>query len=672
MVAEKKGDRIMADTQAPVSAERVIWEPYGDYLEKSNVRRFMDAHGITSYDELIERSTTDVAWFWDAAMKDLGVEWDVPYHTVLDESNGLPWARWFIGGQLNIVRNCLDRHVAGARRDHPALEWVSEGGERRTVTYAELDRQVCRVANAMRAAGVARGDTVGLYLPMVPELVAVFYAALKIGAVLIPVFSGFGAHALATRLEDGASKIVFTADGSVRRGKPFAIKSEVDQAVREYPGIERVVVVDRLGSDARAAAGIQIEMQSGRDVWWDDFLEGQAESCATESLEAEDRSIILFTSGTTGRPKGTVHTHAGCLAQMAKELGYAFDVKPDDVFFWLTDIGWMMGPWELIGVHFFGATVVFFEGAPDWPHAGRLWEVCADLGATHLGISPTAIRLLMKEGPTDPDRYDLSSLKYLGSTGEPWDPDSYLWFFERVGHGRVPIINISGGTEIVGCFLMPLPISALKPTTLRGPGLGMAIDCVDDEGNPVRERLGYLVCRRPAPSMTKGFLNDPDRYLSTYFSRFGTDVWFHGDWAYVDGDGYWFLRGRADDTIKVSGRRTGPAEIEAALIEHPAVSEAAAIGVPHEIKGEALVCFVVLNPAFEESEELRTALKQQVVTALGKTLRPEDVRFVRALPKTRSGKIVRGVIKRAYLGEDLGDLSSVENPSTLDDVRASR
>jgi acetyl-CoA synthetase len=662
----------MAGTAAPAATDRVIWEPYGDYLEKSNVRRFMDAHGISGYEELVERSVTDVAWFWEEALRDLGVEWDEPYETILDESRGFPWARWFVGGKLNIVRNCIDRHIEAGRGEVAALEWVSEGGERRTVTYAELDRQVCRLANAMRAAGVSRGDTVGLYMPMVPELVVVFYATLKIGAVLIPVFSGFGAHALATRLQDGASRIVFTADGSVRRGKPFGLKPEVDRAVEEYPGIETVVVVDRLGSEARATAGMDVAMRPGRDVWWDEFLDGQAETSETESLEAEHRSMIIFTSGTTGRPKGTVHTHGGCLAQMAKELGYAFDVKPDDVFFWLTDIGWMMGPWELIGVHFFGATVVFFEGAPDWPHAGRIWEAAAQLRATHLGISPTAVRLLMKEGPDNPDRYDLSSLRYLGSTGEPWDPDSYMWLFERVGGGRIPIINISGGTEIVGCFLMPLPISSLKPTTLRGPMLGMAIDCVDDDALPVRGELGYLVCRRPAPSMTKGFLNDPERYLETYFGRFGTDLWFHGDWAYVDSDGFWFLRGRADDTIKVSGRRTGPAEVEAALIEHPAVSEAAAIGVPHEIKGEALVCFVVLNPAFEESEDLRAELKQQVVTALGKTLRPEDVRFVDALPKTRSGKIVRGVIRRAYVGEELGDLSSVDNPNALTGVRESR
>jgi acetyl-CoA synthetase len=660
----------MADVA--VAADRVIWEPYGDYLHRSNVRRFMNAHGIATYEELIERSTADIEWFWDAALKDLGVVWDEPYTAVLDESDGFAWARWFVGGRLNVVRNCLDRHVAGGRGSHPALEWVSEAGERRTVTFAQLDGDVCRVANAMKAAGLRRGDTVGIYMPMVPELAVVFYAALKIGVALIPVFSGFGAQALATRLQDGAARMLFTADGSVRRGKPIATKPDADRAVELYPGIETIVVVNRLGATTRAEAGIEVTMTPGRDVWWHDFIARQAATCTTETVAAEERSLIIFTSGTTGRPKGTVHTHAGCLAQMAKELGYAFDVKPDDVFFWLTDIGWMMGPWELIGVHFFGATVVLFEGAPNWPHPGRLWEVCAELRVTHMGISPTAIRLLMKEGPEHADRFDLSSIKYLGSTGEPWDPDSYMWFFEHVGGKRAPIINISGGTEIVGCFLLPLPITALKPTTLRGPSPGMAIDCVDDEGNPVREQIGYLVCRRPAPSMTKGFLNDPERYMDTYFSRFGTNVWFHGDWAYVDKDGFWFLRGRADDTIKVSGRRTGPAEVEAALIEHPAVSESAAIGVPHEIKGESLVCFVVLHADVDESEELRQALKKQVVDALGKTLRPDDVRFVDVLPKTRSGKIVRGVIKRAFVGDDPGDLSSIENPNAVTGIRESR
>jgi acetyl-CoA synthetase len=389
-------------------------------------------------------------------------------------------------------------------------------------------------------------------------------------------------------------------------------------------------------------------------------------------MDAEDTALVLYTSGTTGKPKGTVHTHAGAMAQCAKELGYGFDVKPGDVFFWVTDIGWMMGPWEMIGATFFGAALVLFEGAPNYPNPDRLWEIVERHQVTHLGISPTAIRLL-KTSPLDWVRkHDLGSLRILGSTGEPWDPDSYGWYFEHVGGKRCPIINISGGTEILGCHLMPLPITALKPCTLRGPGLGMDVDVFDDDGKPIRGGIGHLVCKKPAPSMTKGFLGDPERYIETYFTRFGPDVWYHGDWAKVDEDGFWFLYGRSDDTIKVAGKRVGPAEVEAALIAHPAVAEAAAVGVPHDIKGETVVCFVVLRPGQAESEPLRDELREQVVKHLGKTLKPEVLKFVRMLPKTRSAKIVRGAIRRRYLGLPLGDVASVENPDSIEEIARAR
>jgi acetyl-CoA synthetase len=388
----------------------------------------------------------------------------------------------------------------------------------------------------------------------------------------------------------------------------------------------------------------------------------------TASLVAEDTALVMYTSGTTGKPKGTVHTHAGALAQCAKEVGYAFDVKPDDVFFWVTDIGWMMGPWEMIGATFFGATLVLFEGAPNYPNPDRLWEIVERHRVTHLGISPTAIRLL-KTSPLDWVRkHRLDSLRILGSTGETWDPESYLWFFEQIGGRRCPIINISGGTEILGCHLSPLPITPLKPCTLRGPGLGMDVDVFDDDGHPIRGGIGHLVCKKPAPSMTKGFLGDPQRYIETYFTKFGPDVWYHGDWAKIDEDGYWFLYGRSDDTIKVAGKRVGPAEVEGALDAHPAVLEAAAIGVPHAVKGETVVCFVVLKPGHMGSEPLREELREQVVKHLGKTLKPEALKFVRALPKTRSAKIVRGAIRRRWLNQPLGDVASVENPDAIEEI----
>jgi acetyl-CoA synthetase len=637
----------------------IIWKPYGEYKTKSNIKRFMRKHKIKTYEELVRKSADDTEWFWEAALKDLGIEWYEPYTKVLDDSAGFPWAKWFVGGKMNIVHNCLDRHVQGWRRNKLAIIWEGDDGSVRTISYWQLYQEVNRLANALKSLGIHKGDTIGIYMPMVPEIVTVLMACLKLGAVAIPVFSGFGATALATRLNDAEAKLLFTADGSSRRGKLVQIKQEADRAVEMTPSIKNVIVLKRMGVD--------ITWHAGRDLWWHDIVPQQSPICETEKLDAEAYSLIIYTSGTTGKPKGTVHTHAGCMAQMAKELGYYFDVKEEDTFFWVTDIGWMMGPWEIIGVQNFGGTYLIFEGAPDFPKPDRLWDVCERHGVTILGISPTAIRLLMRSGLDWVKRHDLSKIRILGSTGEPWDPESYEWFFEHVGGGRCPIINISGGTEIVGCLLSPLPITSLKPCTLRGPGLGMDIDVFDEDGRPIRGGIGHLVCKKPAPSMTKGFLKDPDRYIATYFSRW-PNVWYHGDWAHVDKDGFWFLHGRADDTIKIAGRRTGPAEIEAALIDHVAVSEAAAIGVPHEIKGENVVCFVVLHPGYEPGEELREELKNQVVKIMGKTLRPQDLRFVNALPKTRSAKILRGIIKKKWLGQEIGDTASVENPDAIDEI----
>ena len=641
----------------------ICWEPTGDYLTKSNITRFMRKHDIKDYNDLIKKSTSDTEWFWDAALKDLGMEWYKPYTKILDQSKGFPWAKWFIDGKMNIVHNCIDRHVASDKkqdtRNKIAFIWEGDDGTVKNITYAELNSQVCKVANALKSLGIKKGDRIGLYMPMIPEIVYAFFGCLKIGAVIIPIFSGFGSTALATRLNDAQAKVLFTADGGRRRGKVVEVKKEAAIAVANIPSIKNVIVAKHTGQP--------VQMKKGVDLWWDEIVAKQSEKCPTEILEAEDNSIIIYTSGTTGKPKGTVHTHAGALAQMAKELGYYFDVKPNDVFFWVTDIGWMMGPWEMIGVSFFGATFVVFEGAPNYPNPDRLWEMIERHKVTSLGISPTAIRLLITYGNEYVDKYKMDSLRILGSTGEPWDPESYMWFLDKVGKKRCPIINISGGTEIVGCLLAPLPITSLKPCTLRGPGLGMDVDVFDDNGKPIRGGIGHLVCKKPAPSMTKGFLNDPKRYLETYFSKW-ENIWYHGDWAKVDKDGFWFLFGRSDDTIKVAGKRTGPAEIEAALIEHPAVAEAAAIGVPDEIKGESVVCFAVLKPKFEPSEKLRDELKAQVVKHLGKTLKPEVLKFVKALPKTRSAKIVRGAIRKKYLNEDLGDISSVENQDAIDEI----
>ena len=637
-----------------------VWHPSPELVNSANITRFMDKHGIADVRTLVERSIADQEWFWDAVVEDLGIEFAEPYTAVIDSSRGIPWTEWYVGGRLNIVANCLERHATGGRADDVCLIAEREDGTTTELTFRELAASVERCASALKAAGFGKGDRIASYMPMTAEVVVQLLATMKIGAIFIPIFSGYAPAAVAERLRDAAAGLIFTADGSQRRGAIVSIKENADQAVADVPSVTRVIVARYTDEDP--------PWNEGRDMDWDDFMATGTSAAQTEMVGSMDPALILYTSGTTGRPKGTVHSHAGALVQIAKEVGYAFDMKPTDHFWWLSDIGWMMGPWMIIGGLFHGAAIMVYDGAFNWPKSDRLWEMLARHRITVFGISPTAIRLAMRSGVEDVDEHDLSNLRILGSTGEPWDEASWLWYFEHVGGRRCPIINISGGTDIIGCFLSPLPLHPLKPCTLVGPGLGMAIDVWNEKGEPVRGELGYLVATRPAPSMTRGLWNAPDRYIESYWSTW-ENVWNHGDWALIDDEGYWFLHGRADDTLKVAGRRIGPAEVEGALIETGAVSEAAAIGVPHEIKGEAIVCFVVLRPGHEPSEELRDELTRAVVGRLGKVDRPDKIFFVRDLPKTRSAKILRRLVRKRYLGEeDLGDLSSVQNPEALDEI----
>jgi len=638
----------------------IVWRPSPDLVAKANVTRLMRRHGIAHVQDLQTRSVTEPDWFWDAVVRDLGIAFHVPYHTVRDTSAGIPWTTWFGGGMLNVTANCLDRHLDGGHGDRDAVVAEREDGTRVRYTYRALAALVDRCAAALRAAGIVPGDRVAAYMPMTAEVVIQMLATFRVGAIFVPVFSGYAPPALAERLRHAEVTLLFTTDVARRRGGAIPVKPQADAALAAAPSVRRVVVV-RMDDDPTP-------WTDDRDVSWDDFLETGTDERTTWRA-AMDPALILYTSGTSGRPKGTVHSHAGALVQIAKETGYAFDLKPEDRFFWLTDIGWMMGPWTIIGGLFHGATVVLYDGAFDWPAPTRLWSLLADLRVTVFGISPTAVRMAMRQGLSPIADFDLSALRILGSTGEPWDEASWTWCFEQVGGRRCPIINISGGTDIIGCFLSPLPVHSLKPMTLVGPGLGMAVDVWNEAGEPVRGEVGYLVCTAPAPSMTRGLWHDPERYLESYWSTW-PDVWNHGDWARIDDDGFWFLQGRADDTLKVAGRRIGPAEVEGALIETGQVSEAAAIGVPHAIKGETIVCFAVLKPEVAPSDALREVLRDAVVARLGKVDRPEAVYFVSDLPKTRSAKIVRRLVRAVHLGEtSLGDLSSVQNPDALEAIR---
>jgi len=633
-----------------------IWEPSREFIESTNVYRFMQRLGIGTYQDFIRYSQEHLEEFWDEMVRELAVEWFEPYQQVLDTSRGVEWSRWFIPGKLNIAWNCLDRHASGAGRDRPAVIWEGEDGIIRTLTFGELRRETDRLANALRALELAPGDRVALYLPMVPEVVMILYACFKLGLIAVPIFSGFGYGAAGVRLQDSGARVVFTADHMERRGRRIPLKEKADEALAQGSAVERVVVWRYKGGD--------VPWNNGRDVWWHDFVAGQSAQCASLALDSEAPALLLYTSGTTGRPKGAVHTHAGALAQTAKEIYLTFDHQPNDRFWWVSDIGWMMGPWEIIGNHHLGGAIVLYDGAPDYPTAERFWQMIERHRVNTFGISPTAIRLLMRNAGAGPDKFDLGSLRLLGSTGEPWDESSYHWFFERVGRGRCPIMNISGGTEIIGCFLAPLPIQPLKACTLGGPSPGMATDVFDAQGRPVRGQLGYLVCTKPSPSMTRGVWNDPQRYLEAYWSRW-PGVWYHGDWASVDADGCWFVQGRADESFNVAGRKVGPAEVEACLIAHAAVSEAAVIGVPDEITGESVVAFVVLKPGVALTDD-SGELAAHVARSMGSAFRPRAVQVVPELPKTQSGKVVRRLIRQAYLREPLGDISTVENPAALE------
>ncbi len=623
------------------AAGKWAWEPTREQIEQTNVWRFMQSLGFEDREAFLTWSCEQPEAFWDAVSRAMGVEWFEPYSRVLDDSRGPEWARWFEGGRLNIAYNCLDRH-AERTPERVAIKYESENGAAGEITFGELARRTNRLANALRELGLERGDRVALAMPMWPEIVEILYACFKLGLIAAPIFAGFGVGAIASRLEDSGAPVVFTATSLERRGKRMALAPKIAEAV------------EKAGTKARVLA-----VRDGE--WWRGLAE-QPDTCASAALDSETTAMLLYTSGTTGKPKGTVHTHSGALVQTAKEIWLGFDHRDDDVFFWLTDIGWMMGPWTIVGNHHFGGTIFLYDGAPDFPEPNRLWEMVERRGVTTFGVSPTAVRMLMRT--SDPERFAMRRLRILGSTGEPWDESSWWWFFEKVGKRRCPIINISGGTEIIGCFLQPLPVQPLKPCSLGGPAPGMAADVVDDAGEPVRGGMGYLVCKKPGPSMTRGIWNAPERYVETYWSRW-PGWWNHGDWASVDEDGHWFLHGRADESMNVAGRKVGPAEIEDALMEHACVSEAAVIGVPDEIKGEAIVCFAVLKAGCGATA---AELADYVAKSMGSAFRPAAVELVTELPKTQSGKIVRRLIRRRYLGEAAGDVSTVANPEALDAI----
>ena len=613
----------------------VVWRPDEAVIERANATRLMRRAGVANYHELVRRSYEEPDWFWPLCVEDVGLEFSRPWERVYDDSRGPEWTTWFVGGRINIARNCVHRW-AERRPDAVAAVGLGEDGSRRELSFAQLSRDVTRLAERLVALGVEPGDRVAIFLPMAPEVAVASHAIAHIGAIQVPVFSGFAAPAVAQRLQASEAKVVITQRESSRRGKRVPMLE-----ILEETGVDIQVVL----------APFEL-----------DELPGELPPLEVDS---EHPYLLTYTSGTTGKPKGVVHVQGGFLVSIAREACYQADVHEGDVMHFATDMGWIMGPWTLVGAGALGAAIVFAEGAPDWPAPDRLWRIVEQERVTSLGLSPTLTRALLPHG--DPTR-DLSSLRTFVTTGEPWNPEPYRWLFETIGRSRVPVINCSGGTEVGACFLSPAPVVPIKSCSVGGPALGMAMDILGEDGGSLvgTGEVGELVCRRPFPGMTRGFWRDPEKYLETYWSRL-PGVWVHGDWASADEDGFWFLHGRSDDTLNIAGKRIGPAELESAAVGHPAVREAAAIGVPHEVKGETAWIFCCLLPGAEATE---AEVAAHVAGELGKAFKPDRIFFVDALPKTRSAKIVRRAVRAKALGADPGDLSSLENPESLDEIEA--
>jgi acetyl-CoA synthetase len=643
----------------------IAWTPSEAVKERAQLTRFMRQIGVSDFDELYQFSTGDVEKFTAEVLRFLDIKFDPPYEKLLDLSNGIEFPNWCAGAGFNVVSHCVDRWMGTEIENQPAVIWEGEEDDIEWSTYGELLTLVKACSAGLQSQGFKKGDAIGIHLPMTIETVVALLAINRIGAIAVPVFSGYGVEAIATRMNAVKAKALFTCDGFKRRGKKFNAFDIAQQAVANCPTIEKVFVVDILEKWNGSENPKIIDWLSLLDVG---FTDSDLESASyLEQTDAEDPLIILYTSGTTGKPKGIAHTHASFPIKAAQDMAFGTDVGKGTRISWLTDIGWMMGPWLIYGALLNGATICIYDGAPDYPAPDRMWEFCAKHKVEILGISPTLVRSLATHGDDLPKKHDLSSLRAFASTGEPWNPAPWWWLFEKVGDSKIPIINYSGGTEIAGGILMGNPLLPIKPCSFPAPCPGIAADILDENGNSVGAgQVGELAIKKPWIGMARGFWHERERYLETYWSRF-PGVWVHGDWAMRDADGHWFILGRSDDTLKVAGKRVGPAEVESLLVAHANVAEAAVIGVPDEIKGTAMVAFCVLKT--DKTENLESELKNLVAKDMGKPLAPSRIHFVAALPKTRNAKVMRRVIRAAYLGEDAGDLSALENPQTVEEIK---
>ena len=648
----------MAKTIESLMKEKRIFEPPKEVVEKSNIRKFMDAHGIKTIEELYKRAE-DQEWFWGELAKEL--HWFKKWDKVV--TGEAPYYRWFEGGKTNIAYNAIDRHVKNGKGDKIAYIWEGELGEVRKITYEEFYREVNKLANGLRSLGIKKGDRVGIYLPMIPELPIAMVACAKIGAVHSVVFSGFSAKALEDRLVDAECKVLITADGYYRKGEPLNLKEKADEAVAASPLIEHVVVVRRLGD------AMSVNMVEGRDVWWDELVKDKPDECEAEVMDAGDLLFLMYTSGTTGKPKGVMHVHGGYQVAVSQTLRFVFDLKDDDVWWCAADIGWITGHSYIVyGPLILGVTSVLYEGAPTYPQPDRFWEIVEKYKVTVFYTSPTAIRLFMRFGEQWPKKHDLSSLRLLGTVGEPINPEAWIWYYEVIGGKRCPIMDTWWQTETGQFIITPLPVTPLKPGSATFPFPSLAAEVFDDEGHPVTGQGGNLVLTKPWPGMLVGLYKQKERYEQTYWSRF-PGVYLAGDVARKDEDGYFWIQGRADDVLNVAGHRIGTAEVESALVSHPAVAEAAVVGKPDPIKGSSIQAFVILVEGAQPSDGLKKELVKHVSVEISPIARPDSIIFVPDLPKTRSGKIMRRVVASLVKGEDPGDVTTLRTPEVVDEVK---
>jgi acetyl-CoA synthetase len=620
------------------------------------------AQALVRDESLYAEAEKDPEAFWARFASEL--EWSRKWEKVLDWQP--PHAKWFVGGQLNISVNCLDRHVRGARRNKAALIWEGEPGDQRTLTYFDLHREVSQFGNVLKSLGVTKGDRVAIYLPLIPELAISMLACARIGAVHSVVFGGFSAESLRDRINDAKAKLLITADGGYRRGQIVALKQVADEAIADTPSIENVVVVQR------GSGQMPVHIKEGRDHWYHRLMQDASAKCDPVPMDSEDMLYILYTSGTTGKPKGIVHTTAGYLVGTYATTKLVFDLKDDDVYWCTADIGWVTGhSYVVYGPLANGATVVMYEGAPDWPQKDRFWSLIEKYGVTIFYTAPTAIRAFMKWGIEWPKKRDLSSLRLIGSVGEPINPEAWVWYYKYIGGERCPVVDTWWQTETGAIMITPLPgVTTLKPGSATKPFPGISAEIRTEKGDKVEVGGGLLALTRPWPSMLRGIYGDPDRYAKQYWNKWGSGVYVTGDGAKRDADGYFWLLGRVDDVINVAGHRIGTMEVESALVDHPGVAEAAVVGRAHEIKGQAIAAFVTLKEGTELAKGLVDDLKEHVVKKIGAIARPDDILFTADLPKTRSGKIMRRLLRDIAEGKALGDMTTLADPAVVAKLKA--